>query len=117
MLRPAPFYYLLRVSLGIVYINSSRDFNPLQRKMVRGTLKSGMIVEELKKVVQKALKQEAEVVFEHPENPEHGDYSTNVALALGQKTGQNPKELAEGILSKVKSQKLSITSRLQAPAS
>ena len=85
----------------------------MQRKMVRGTLKSGMIVEELKKVVQKALKQEAEVVFEHPENPEHGDYSTNVALALGQKTGQNPKELAEGILSKVKSQKSKIIDHIK----
>ena len=41
------------------------------------------------------------ISFEHPENPEHGDYSTNVALVLGQQLKQNPKEIADLIHSRL----------------
>ncbi len=43
-----------------------------------------------------------EVQLEHPENPEHGDYSTNVALVLAKKLGKNPQEVAEEIIGKLK---------------
>jgi len=75
-----------------------------------------MIVHELEKLVQGAvqslkaegllsLAKETLVLFEHPENLEHGDYSTNVALILGQKLKQNPKEIAESIAMKLQSKK------------
>jgi len=64
-----------------------------------------MIVHELEKLVQSAVQsleskgllneiKDPPISFEHPENPEHGDYSTNVALVLGQQLKQNPKEIA-----------------------
>jgi len=56
-----------------------------------------MIVQKLEELIRKVLKEDVEVIFEHPENTEHGDYSCNVALLLGQKTKQNPKKLAEKI--------------------
>ena len=91
-------------------------FNPLQRRIVRGKLEPDMIVEELKKLVLSAVQSlQAEgilnetknllVSFEHPENTEHGDYSTNIALILGQKLKQNPKEIAEDIATKLQSKK------------
>jgi len=72
-----------------------------------------MIVHELEKLVQDAVKslqnevllneiKDSLVSFEHPENPEHGDYSTNVALALGQQLKQNPKEIAEKLRESMK---------------
>jgi len=36
--------------------------------------------------------------LDYPENPEHGDYSTNVALAYAKKAGTNPQALAEKIV-------------------
>jgi len=64
-----------------------------------------MIVQELEKLVKKALKEDVEVVFEHPENPEYGDYSSNIALVLGQQSKQNPKELAEKIAHSIQKNK------------
>ncbi len=60
-----------------------------------------MIREEIKNVIQQAclnLRFEVEeIALEHPENAEHGDYSTNVALVLAKKLGKNPREIAEKI--------------------
>ncbi len=57
---------------------------------------------ELETLVQKVLKalsiEVESVVFEHPDNVEHGDYSTNVALILAKKLGKNPREIAAQIL-------------------
>jgi arginyl-tRNA synthetase len=38
------------------------------------------------------------IEFEHPANIVHGDYSTNIALALAIKQGENPRAFAERIL-------------------
>lgn len=66
-----------------------------------------MIKEELRKLIQEAVErlgfEAKEINLEHPENIEHGDYSTNVALVLAKKLGKNPYELAEAIASKLKS--------------
>ena len=66
-----------------------------------------MIVHELEKLVQDALSglhldQEPKITFSHPENAEHGDYSTNVALVLGQQVKKNPREVAEGLKESIK---------------
>jgi len=39
----------------------------------------------------------AEVSLERPANPEHGDWSTNVALASASATGRNPRELGTAL--------------------
>ena len=36
----------------------------------------------------------AELTVERPRNPEHGDYSTNVAMRIGKAAGVNPRDLA-----------------------
>ena len=75
-----------------------------------------MIVRELEKLVYKAIQslqtegllseiKEPLISFEHPENSEHGDYSTNIALVLGQQLKQNPRELAENIAAKLQDKK------------
>ncbi|AKE41655.1 arginyl-tRNA synthetase [Corynebacterium kutscheri] len=38
-----------------------------------------------------------QVVVERPRNPEHGDYSTNLALQVAKKVGMNPRELAQAL--------------------
>ena len=75
-------------------------FDKIDRK---GYIKS-MIREELEKIIQNALeklKNELgdfsieQISLEHPENSEHGDYSTNIALIFGKQLKKNPQELAE----------------------
>jgi arginyl-tRNA synthetase len=39
----------------------------------------------------------SEVHVEHPENPEHGDYATNIAMVLAKKAESKPVELAKKI--------------------
>jgi arginyl-tRNA synthetase len=43
----------------------------------------------------------AEAVVERPRNPEHGDYSTNLALQVARKVGVAPRELAQAIADKL----------------
>ena len=40
----------------------------------------------------------ASIKLEYPENPDHGDYATSVALANAKKQGMNPRALAEKIV-------------------
>lgn len=40
----------------------------------------------------------SEIHLERPANPDHGDFSTNVALALAKRNGRNPRELAEALV-------------------
>jgi arginyl-tRNA synthetase len=48
---------------------------------------------------------EVTFVVERPEIMAHGDYATNVALVLAQKTGKNPRHLAEEIVAILEKQK------------
>jgi arginyl-tRNA synthetase len=41
------------------------------------------------------------IVLERPKQPEHGDFSTNVALQLAKKIGRNPRELARELAAAV----------------
>lgn len=36
-------------------------------------------------------------IVEHPDNSEHGDYASNIALVLGKKLGRNPRNIAEDL--------------------
>ncbi len=60
------------------------------------------MLEELKKEIHKVLKDlgagDVPVVFEHPDDMMNGDYATPVALVVGKKLQQNPKEIAEKIV-------------------
>lgn len=45
------------------------------------------------------------VHLEYPENPEHGDYSSNVAMMNAKKLGMNPKALAEKVIAEFEKNK------------
>ena len=62
-----------------------------------------MIEEILSNSINKALNSlgfsTPQFIIEHPDNLDHGDYSTNVALALSKEVGAPSKEIAEKIVS------------------
>jgi arginyl-tRNA synthetase len=64
-----------------------------------------MIKEDIKGLIQKACAdlhfEVGEIALEHPENPEHGDYSTNVALVLAKQLQRNPSEVAEEVRDRI----------------
>ena len=66
-----------------------------------------MIEEKIKNLIIEALKglkiEKSDFVVEHPEDLGNGDYSTNVALVCAKKLKTNPKELAEKIVSALRS--------------
>ena len=61
--------------------------------------------QEIKNLIKDALKnlniEVNNIVLEHPEDLKNGDYSTNVALAIGKGVERNPKELAEKIITEI----------------
>src|SRR3989338_5073752 len=61
------------------------------------------IRKELDKIVYSKGGHARETIFsvERPENLEHGDYSSNVALLIAKKERKNPKEVAEEIKNKI----------------
>jgi len=59
---------------------------------------------EIREIILKAIKGEiSDFSVEVPSNKDNGDYSTNVALVLGKRENKNPKEVAESIKEKIKS--------------
>jgi len=68
------------------------------------------IVEDLKKILIETIKSfdievnESEIKIEHPADINFGDYSTNIAMILAKKEKTNPRELAENISNKIKSE-------------
>ncbi|MBI2103943.1 arginine--tRNA ligase, partial [Candidatus Woesebacteria bacterium] len=59
-----------------------------------------MVRDKIVKALQKATG-ETEASLEIPENSEHGDYSTNVAMILAKKLKKGPRELASEIKEKI----------------
>jgi len=61
--------------------------------------------QEIKNLIKDALKnlniEVSNIVLEHPEDLNNGDYSTNVALAIAKSVERNPKELAEKIITEI----------------
>jgi arginyl-tRNA synthetase len=60
------------------------------------------LIGELQKAIGAAADVAPESIhLEHPQDLEHGDYATNVAMALAKERGKNPKELAEEIANNI----------------
>lgn len=69
-----------------------------------------MIRNELHTLIQEAIRKlgfsiETPFSLEHPADMAHGDYATNVAMALAKGAGRNPKELAEAIAQGIRDEK------------
>src|ERR1051325_6522304 len=59
--------------------------------------------EEFRRVLEQALRAvapqaAAEIHIERPKNPEHGDFSSNVAMQLARELKRNPREIAQKIV-------------------
>ncbi len=69
-----------------------------------------MIQGKIKNLINEALKnlgiEGADFAIEHPADFKMGDYSTNVAMVLAKKIGQNPKELAGKIAEELNKNKI-----------
>ena len=62
---------------------------------------------KIKGIIQKVVEQDAPAFsVEIPDDKSHGDYSSNIALVLSKKLGENPKEVAEEIKNKIGENKL-----------
>ena len=59
--------------------------------------------QEIKKIIQDVVGEISDFSIEIPDNKTHGDYSTNVALVLSKNLGKSPREVAEEIKDKIKS--------------
>ena len=44
---------------------------------------------------------ETNIVVQLPKNPEHGDFSTNLAMQLGEELGKNPRDIAQILAAKL----------------
>src|SRR5690349_12411006 len=64
-----------------------------------------VLMEEIKKALTTLAIEAPEIVLEHPADLSNGDYSTSVALALSKKVGENPKALAEKIVTELNKNK------------
>ena len=61
----------------------------------------------IREIISKAIKGEiSDFSVEVSDNPTHGDYSTNIALVLGKKSGKTPIKIAETIKEKIGKNKL-----------
>ena len=74
--------------------------------------------ESIKNLIQEALsilglEIPAEIHLERPANIEHGDWSTNVALALSKKAESNPRDLAGQLASTLESLPSDYVARLE----
>lgn len=68
-----------------------------------------MIRQEIEALLKKVLKEmkleNVDIVLEHPESLEHGDYATNIALVAAPKLNSSPRDLAEDIKEKIEEYK------------
>ncbi|MDQ3428941.1 MAG: arginine--tRNA ligase, partial [Actinomycetota bacterium] len=59
----------------------------------------GRLVEDVRDAVRRAYDVELETIHvERPNDPEHGDFATNVALANARVFRRNPREVAESLV-------------------
>lgn len=63
------------------------------------------VSEEIKGIISKSIESldlpNKAISLEHPTELSHGDYSANIALALSKEVGENPRALAEKIVSEI----------------
>lgn len=65
-----------------------------------------MPVEQLRREIERVLRdmgveQQVDVTLERPRNPEHGDYATNVAMALARPLHRSPRQIAEELVGRL----------------
>lgn len=76
-----------------------------------------MISEKIQKAIQTAVAslgmEVGEVILDHPRELSHGDYATNVAMALAKKAGVKPKDLAEKIVTAIRDQNVSEIAKVE----
>ena len=59
---------------------------------------------QLKEMIAKASGEKGEINLEHPADKNFGDYSTNIAMLLAKKEGENPREVATEMVHKIKNE-------------
>lgn len=70
------------------------------------------ITDSIKQSIQSALAEldisyDGNITIEHPRELSHGDFATNIAMALAKIEGKNPRELAESIAAKISAPEIS----------
>ena len=71
------------------------------------------IKKDLQKAIEKSFGNEMEDVYiEHPQDSEHGDYASNVAMNIAEGVGKTPREIAERIVSALQPGKLRCASKV-----
>jgi arginyl-tRNA synthetase len=65
-----------------------------------------MAIERLRTEIERAVREmgadaSVEVVLERPRNPEHGDFATNVAMALARPLRRGPRQIAEELIERL----------------
>lgn len=77
-----------------------------------------MIIEQLTSALRSAAESEGltppdSIGMEQPANREHGDWSSNLALATSKQAGTNPRELAERLITRLEAQNLEHVDRME----
>jgi len=87
----------LKSALPIRFLHATRTSAILTCAMSAADVLAESIAAELKALGVETRSED--VHLERPARPEHGDFSTNVALALSKKAGRRPRELADELAS------------------
>lgn len=74
-----------------------------------------MAIERLRAEIERAVREmgadaSVEVVLERPRNPEHGDFATNVAMALARPLRRGPRQIAEELIGRLDLTRASVRS-------
>jgi len=83
-----------------------------------------MIRQEIVKLIKKSIKElqkegifpqfeTPEIIVEHPEDKNHGDYSTNIVMSIAKTLKKNPLEIAEKLKYKIQDTKYKIFERVE----
>ena len=70
------------------------------------------IYSQLQSIISGITDKEVSFQLTTPENPEHGDYSTNAALVLSKLLGRSPRGVAENIALEIRNLKLEIIDKV-----
>lgn len=65
-----------------------------------------MLRSQIRKGIESVTPPGAVFSAEKPDNPEHGDYSSNIALVLAKELGKNPRDVAEDLKNKLLSNRI-----------
>ncbi len=58
----------------------------------------------LKEIITTLNYPETKIIVQLPKNPDHGDFATNIALQLGGQLGENPRDIAQILADRLKSE-------------